>query len=120
MAKKKFKEKLTIDVAETAGLALLCMVQATSPVNRDVAATTVEARGAFHRTAGADGTILKQAIEDRTISADVVLQGLLLAGSYRVRGDALEKFNVLVGMELGHLQGTGRLRTLHDKGISSV
>lgn len=87
-------------------------MKAASPVDRDVALLTVEARCALHRATSTDTAKFKKTIEHRTVVADVVL-GLLARVAVHVVGrDPPEKVNVLVGVELGHLVDDGGLRAL--------
>lgn len=109
----------TIDIAETAGLALLGVMKSAGPIDGDVALLTVEAGSALHRTTSADATELKQAIKNRAIVANVVLSLLALIGLHVVGRHPPEKFDVLVGVELGHLIDDCRLRSLQrNAGIS--
>jgi hypothetical protein len=94
--------KLTIDVAKATCFALLCVMQTASPVDGDVAFSAVQPCGTLHAASGADTTKLEQAVEDRTVVADVVLALLLAEVVHVVRSDALEEIDVFVGVELGH------------------
>lgn len=96
-------DNLTIDVAETTGLALLGVMESTSPVDCDVAFSSVEARSAFHAATSGDTTELEEAIKDGTIVADVELALLFHEGVHIVWSDLLEKVDILVRMKLGHL-----------------
>lgn len=102
----------TIDVAEATGFALLGMVKASSPVDRNVALLTVQARGALHAATSTDAAELEETIKDGTVVADVVLDLLLLVAVHVVGGDALKEVDVLVGVELGHLAASGGLCAL--------
>ena len=95
-------DNLTIDVAEATGLALLGVMESTSPVDRDVAFASVEARSALHAATGGDTAELEEAIKDGTIVADIELALLFHEGVHIVGGDLLEKVDILVRMKLGH------------------
>lgn len=71
----RFK-RLTIDVAEATCLALLRVMQATSPVDGDVAFAAIETRCTLHTATSTNPAEFKKAIEDRAIVTHVVL-GLL-------------------------------------------
>lgn len=102
----------TVDIAEAAGLALLCVVQAAGPVDGNVALAAVQASGALHGAAGADAAELEQAVEDRAVVADVVLALLAREVVHVVGRDLVQEVDVLVGVELRHLVLGGRLCAL--------
>lgn len=106
------EDALTIDVAEATGFALLGVMQATSPVNCDVALLAVEAGGALHAASSADAAELEEAVKYGTVISDVVFALLLLVGVHVVGGDFLQEIDVLVRVELGHFTSSGRLRAL--------
>lgn len=87
-------------------------MKSTSPIDRDVALLTVQARCALHRATSADTAELEETIEDRTIVTNVVLCLLACVAVHVVGRDSPEEVNVLVGVELGHLVDDGRLRAL--------
>ena len=93
---------LTVDVAETTGFALLCVVETASPVDGDVAFSTVQSCGTLHAASSADTTEFEQTVEYRTVVTDVVLSLLLAEVVHVVGSDALEEIDVFVGVELGH------------------
>lgn len=92
----------TIDVAEATGLALLCMMQSTSPIDCDIALPSVQTRRAFHCAASADTAELEQPVEDWAIVSDVVLALLLREIVHVVGGDFVKEVDVLVGVKLRH------------------
>ena len=61
-----------VGVAEAARLALFRVMQATRPVDHDVGAALVDARGAGNGTAGVGLAVLEEAVEDRAVLANVV------------------------------------------------
>ena len=63
----------TIYITESTGFALLGVVKATGPVDRDIAFVAVQPSRAFHTPTGANAAELKQTIEHRTIIPDVIL-----------------------------------------------
>ena len=93
---------LTVDVAETTGFALLCVVETASPVDSDVAFSAVQSCGTLHAASSADTAELEQAVKDGTIVADIVFALLLAEVVHVVGSDALEEIDVFVGVELGH------------------
>lgn len=108
-------DSLTIDVAETTGFALLGVMKSTSPVDRDVAFASVEARSTLHAATSGDTTELEEAIEDGAIVADVKLALLFHEGVHVVWRDLLEKVDILVRMKLGHFMLCGWLGSLHAR-----
>lgn len=78
-------------------------MEATSPIDGDVAFSAVQSRSALHAASSADTTELEQAVEDRTIVTDVVFSLLLAKVVHVVGSNALEEIDVFVGVELGHL-----------------
>lgn len=67
---------LTIDVAEAASLALLGVMQPTSPIDGNVTLVSRETSCSFHGSTSRDGTVLEETVKDRTVICDVEL-GLL-------------------------------------------
>ncbi len=108
----KRRRELTVDVAEPAGLALLCVMQTSGPVDRDVTLATVETSGTLHAASCADAAELKQTVKDRTIVSDIVLPLLFRVVVHVVWRDSLEEVDVFVCVELGHFKLVCRLRTL--------
>ena len=105
---------LTVDVTKATGFALLRVMKSASPVDRDIALLAVQTSSTFHRTASADPAEFEQAIEYGTIISDVELALFLGVGLHVVRSDLLEEVNVLVSMELCHLQVRRWLRALDE------
>lgn len=103
---------LTIDVAETTGFALLGVMQATSPIDRDVALLAIESSSTLHRASSADTAELKEAVENGAIVADVVSSLLAHVGVHVIRCDLREEVDILVRMELGHLGENSWFRAL--------
>jgi hypothetical protein len=87
-------------------------MQATRPVDCDIALSSVQTRRAFHCATRADTAELEQPIEHRAVVSDVVLALLLREVVHVVRGDFVEKVNVLVGVELRHFVLGGRFGAL--------
>jgi hypothetical protein len=119
--------KHTIDIAETAGLAFLGVMQTASPVDSDVALAAVQSCSAFHAASSADSAELEQAVEDGTVVANIVFALLFAEVVHVVWGDALQEIDVFVGVELGHFVLGCRLRAVdlqvlvetvvHDEGV---
>lgn len=99
----------TIDIAEAACLALLCVVQTASPIDSNVALLAVQSCSALHGATRADAAELEQTIEDRTIVADIELGLLTNVALHVLWADLLEKVDVFIGVELAHLESCGRL-----------
>jgi hypothetical protein len=92
-------------------------MQAAGPVDGDVALAAVQTRCALHGAAGADAAELEQAVEHGTVVADVVLALLLGVLVHVVRGDLVQKVDVLVRVKLRHLVFGGRLCALKIKSV---
>jgi len=103
---------LTIDVTETASLALLCVMQTARPVDGNVALLAIQTGRALHAATGADAAELEQAVEDWAIVTNVELGLLPVEGLNIVGGDFLKEFDVFVGVELAHFVLGGGLRAL--------
>lgn len=104
----------TVHVAETASLALLRMMQTTSPIDGNVALLSVEPCSAFHGSTGTDATELEKTIEYRAVIADVVLGLLAHVTVHIVWRNPPKKFDVLVGVKLGHFVDNGGFRALQE------
>jgi hypothetical protein len=98
----KTRRTLTIDVAETTSFALLRVMQATRPVDCNIALSSVQTRSTLHSASSADTAELKQAVEDWTIVSNVVFALLLGEVIHVVWRDLVQKLNVLVRVELRH------------------
>lgn len=104
--------KLTIDIAEAACFTFLSMMKTSSPVDSNVAFTTVQTSRALHTSTSTYATEFEQAVEDGTIVADIVLSLLLRKRVHIIWGDLLEEIYVLVGVELCHFMASSWLRAL--------
>lgn len=93
-------EDNVIDVAETAGLGFLRMVQTTGPIDRNVCLVVVETHCTAHAASSADLTVLVQAIEHGAVLPDVEPRQLRAVLLHIVRSDLLEEVDVVIGMEL--------------------
>lgn len=93
----------TVDVTESTGFTLLGVMQTAGPVDSNVALAAVQSCSTLHTATSADAAELEQAVEDWAIVADVVLALLFAEVVHVVGSDALQKIDVLVGVELGHL-----------------
>jgi hypothetical protein len=103
MQTKRAQMKLTVDVTKTTCFTLLCMMKTASPIDSDVAFTTVQARSTLHTATSADTTEFEQSVEDRTIISNIVLALLLSVCIHVVWCNLSEKVDVFVSVELGHL-----------------
>jgi hypothetical protein len=98
-----------VDVAKSRGLGLLCVVEPTGPVERDIGVAAIKLYG------GADGategglTESEETVEDRTVLADV--ETLEMAGEgvseESLRCDEGEEFNVVFGVEASDVYRSG-------------
>ena len=69
----EYGEDEVVDVAETGRLALLRVVEASGPVNRNVRLSLVQAFRALDRAARVDLAEPEDLVEDRTVLAEVEL-----------------------------------------------
>jgi hypothetical protein len=92
----------TIDVAKTASFALLRVMKPASPIDRDIALSSVQSRRALHGASRADAAKLEQTVKDRTVVSDVVLALLLGEAVHVIGGDLVQELDVLVRVELRH------------------
>jgi len=103
---------LTIDVAEATCLTLLCVMEASSPINSDIALAAVKTGCTLHATTRTDATELEKSIEDWAIISDIELALLFRVAFHIVWSDFLKKLNVFIGVKLGHLMLVGGLSSL--------
>jgi len=87
-------------------------MKTASPVDRNIALATVEARSTFHTTTSADSAELEKPVENRAIISNVIFSLLLGEGIHVIRSDLLKEVDVLVGVELGHFMSSCRLRSV--------
>lgn len=93
----------TVDVAEATGFTLLCMVKPTSPIDGNITLAPVKAGCALHTATSTDTAKFEEAVEDRTIIADIESALLLLEVFHVIRRHSPEEINVFVRVKLGHL-----------------
>jgi hypothetical protein len=105
-------EKHTVNVAEATGLAFLGVMEATSPIDGDVALLAVESRSALHATARTDTTKLEETVEYRAIISDIVFSLLPHEAVHIVWCDFLQEIDVVVRVKLGHFASGRRFRAL--------
>lgn len=103
---------LTVDVTKSARFALFGMVKTASPVNRHVTLLTVESCSSLHTPTRTDTAKVKEAVEDRAIITHVVFSLLFGIIVHVIWRDLAQEVDVLVGMELGHLEFGGRFCAL--------
>ena len=82
-------------------------MQATGPVDSDIALVAVEPGSALHAAASANTTELEQAVEHGAVVAHIVFALLSHEAVHVVWGDLLQELDVLVRMELRHLGSNG-------------
>ena len=95
--------ELTVDVTETGRLALLRMMQTSSPVDRNITLAPVQPCSALHTASSRDPTKLKQPIKHRTIIPDIILPLLFGERVHIIWRHTLQEVHILVGVELCHL-----------------
>ena len=84
-------------------------MQTSGPVDSDVAFLPVQPGSALHTSTGTDAAEFEETVKYRTIVTDVELGLFALEVVHVLGADLLQKINVLVGVELGHLQSRGGL-----------
>lgn len=89
-------------------------MQTAGPVHSDIAFAAVQASCTLHGPASADAAELEQAVEDRTIIADVVFALFARELLHIVGRDLVQEFNVLVRVELRHFVLGGGFGALCD------
>jgi len=104
--------KLTVYVAEPRCFALFRMVEATGPINRNVAFSTVESCSAFHTATPGNAAKLEQTVEYWAIVSDIVFPLLFGILFHVIRRNLRQKINVFVCVELAHFLFGGRLCSL--------
>jgi hypothetical protein len=87
-------------------------MQATSPVDGDVAFATVQTSSTFHTATSTDSTEFKEAVKDWAIITDIVLALLFAVRLHVVGCDFLKELDVLVGVELSHFKAGCRFGAL--------
>ncbi len=117
-----------VDVAKPTGFTLLCVMQPTCPVDRNIAFVPTQPSRTFHTSTGTDRTVLEQAIKDGAVVANVELGLFANKRVDVVRGDSVEEFDVFVGVKLRHLAFGGGLGAedlhtfveaiVHDEGVA--
>jgi hypothetical protein len=95
--------RLTVDVAEATSLALLGVMETSSPVDGDVAFAAVKTSCAFHAASGANTAEFEETVKDWTVIPDIILSLLFCIVLHVVRGDFLQEVDVLISMKLRHL-----------------
>jgi hypothetical protein len=103
---------LTVHVAKAAGFALLGVVEATRPVDGNIAFLSIEPSSTFHATTSTNTTELEEAIEDGTVIANIELCLFSLIALHVLRANFLQEVDVLVGVELSHLESGCGLRSV--------
>ena len=103
---------LTIDVAEATCLTLLCVMEASSPINSDIALAAVKTGCTLHATTRADTAKLEKPIKDRAIIANIELALLFRVILHIIWCDLLKEVDIFIGVKLGHLMLVGRFCSL--------
>lgn len=78
-------------------------MKSASPVDRDVAFLAIQTGGAFHAATRANTTELEQTVKDGTVVSDIVFALLAHVAIHVVWRHLLQKVDVVICMELGHL-----------------
>lgn len=102
----------TVDVAEAAGFAFLRVMQASSVIDCNVAFFSIQTRCTLHTASSTDRAELEEAVKDRTVITNVELSLLLPVVVHVVWRHSVQEVDVLIGVELGHLEFVGWLRAL--------
>lgn len=105
----------TIYVAKTTGFTLLRVMKTSSPVDSYIALLSIESSSAFHTAACTNAAELEEAVENRTIITDIELRLLPLEVIHILGANLLKEVDVLVCVELGHLESRRRFRSLDNR-----
>jgi hypothetical protein len=87
-------------------------MQSTSPIDCDIALSSVQTRRALHGATSTDPAELEQAVKDGTVISDVVFALLFGEVVHVVRCDFVEELDIFVGVELRHFVLGGWFRAL--------
>ena len=98
---------LTVHITKPASFALLRVMQASRPVDGDIALPSIQPCSTLHTATCANSAELKQAIEDWAIVTNIVFALLLGEVVHVIRSDFLEEVDVFVRMELCHFEFGG-------------
>lgn len=101
-----------IDIAKARSFRFLCVMQSTAPVDADLWRLLVELHSRCDRAAGWKLTELVEAIEHRTVFADVETLHLFAVLVHIVGSDRAQEADVLVRVELCHLVLRRLVRTV--------
>ena len=93
---------LTVDVAEAAGFAFLCMMQSACPVHRNVTFLAVQSGCTLHAATGTDTAEFEETVEHRAIVTNVVFPLLPHVAVHVVGRDLLQEIDVVVRVKLCH------------------
>lgn len=102
----------TVDIAEATCFAFLRMMQASSPIDSNVAFLAIESRCTLHGSASTDATELEKAIDNGAIVSNIELRLFFLICVHVLRCYLLEEIDVLVCVELRHLHFCRGFRAL--------
>lgn len=111
LAGSRFDER-TVDIAETASLALFGMMQTSSPIHCDIALLPVESCRALHTASCTDTAEFKKAVKYWTVITNIEAALLFLIRLHIVRRYFLEELNIFVSMELCHFDVGSRFGAL--------
>jgi hypothetical protein len=92
----------TVDITEATCFTLFRVVQASCPVDGDVALIPVQPRSALHAATCADPAELEKAVKDRTVVTNVISALLSDERVHIIRGHLGQEVDVFVGVELRH------------------
>ena len=112
--RKAVRRRLTVHIAKPASFALLRVMQASRPVDGDIALPSIQPCSTLHTATCANPAKLKQAIEDWAIVTNVVFALLLREVVHIIGSDFLEEVDVFVRMELRHFEFGGWFCALED------
>ncbi len=87
-------------------------MQASRPVDGNVALLAIQSRRTLHAASGTDAAKLEEAIEDGAVVANIVFTLLSHVGIHVVWRNFLEEVDIIIGVELCHFASRGRFCAL--------
>lgn len=102
-------ENNVVDVTESRGFGFLGVVEAAGPIDGDVGVAAVEFDGGADGATSGSLTEVEEAVEDRTVFADVEALELTREGGVGegLGRDGREKVNVVIGVKTANVVGGG-------------
>ena len=106
-------ENAVVDVTESGGLALLCVVQTTGPVDHNVGFVRVQPSCAPNAATGVELAKLKETVEDGAVFSHVEALQLSQVLVHVIRRDRSQKINIVVRVK------PSRIADEEEAGVSS-